>query len=167
MAVTTRPLLAGSSLVRDWYIDVDTTPTSAATWVGIGGVVDFDPKTNPGLTDDSDTAGEGASSSIKVMDQWIITILARRAALDNDQDAYDPGQEYLRAQALKYGRDCAAHVRWYEVNRAGAPLGEAWEGTAVVSYDENNAGLADPRRVQIILTGRGKRTVVTPHPASA
>lgn len=167
MAVTTKPALADSTLVRNWYIDVDTTPTGSATWVGLGGTIDVDIKTNPGLVDDSDTAGEGANSSIKTTDQWIITITAKRAPLAGDLDAYDPGQEYLRARSLGYGSGATAHVRWYEVNGAGFPLGEAWEGTAVVSYDESNSGLADPRRVQIILTGRGRRTVVSPHPASA
>jgi hypothetical protein len=167
MAVTAKPVLGGSMLVRDWYLDVNTTPSGAATWVGLGGIVEFDPKSNPVFTDDSDTAGGGANSEIKVADQWVLTVTVRRAAQAADPDAYDIGQEYVRAQALKYGRNAVVAVRWYEANGSGAPLGESWQGEAAVSWEEQESAEAGVRRVQIVFRGRGARTAISPHPASA
>ena len=63
MTATTKVPLGASTLVRKWYLDVNTGSVAIPVWVGVFGLLDFQPVLNPTLQDDSDFDSGGYKSS--------------------------------------------------------------------------------------------------------
>lgn len=167
MALTPRVALSAAMNVKDWYIDVDSAyPTGGPTWIPVSGVMSFKAPLNSTTKDATTFDSGGAMASQKTADQWVINMKLKRAPQAADLDAYDAGQEVLRLKSLKYGALNLVQVRWYEVNGAGLPLTEAWQGIASCEWVEDAEGYDDIRTIAVTLTGHGARTPVTPNPAS-
>ncbi len=168
MAVTPRVTLGGAMLVKDWYLDVDSVypGAGAATYIPVSGIMSFKPALNSTTKDSTTFDAGGAMSSQKTADQWVITLKLKRAPQASALTQYDAGQEVLRLKSLKYGALNLVQVRWYEVNGAGLPLTEAWQGIASCEWVEDTEGVDDIRQIAVTLTGHGARTPVTPNPAS-
>lgn len=168
MAVTPRVTLSAAMNVKDWYIDIDSGyPGGAATWVPISGVMSFKPALNSTTKDATTFDSGGAMSSQKTADQWVITMKLKRAPQASALTSYDAGQELLRAKSNLYGASNLVQVRWYEANASGLPVTEAWQGVASCEWSEDAEGYDDIRTIAVTLTGHGKRTAVSPNPASA
>lgn len=167
MAATPRVSLGASSLVKDWYLDIDTAYPATATWVPVSGVVAFKPDTKATMKDVTTFDHGGATASQKTADQWTLNLKVSRAPKESDATAYDVGQEALRAASLLYGAGNLVHVRWYEVNGSGYPVTEAWEGVGAVEWTEDADAVDDVRVNAVTITGHGPRTAVSPNPGSA
>lgn len=169
MVAPARVDLSAAMNVKDWYIDVNTTypGAGAATWVPVSGVMSFKPALNSTTKDATTFDSGGAMASQKTADQWVITMKLKRAPQEADLDAYDVGQEHLRVRSNLYGASNLVQVRWYEANASGLPVTEAWQGVASCEWSEDAEGYDDIRAIAVTLTGHGKRTPVSPNPASA
>jgi hypothetical protein len=162
MPAPARQPLGASTLNRKFWVDVDTSTTSTPTWVGVHGMTSFQPTQTPDLVDDSDMDSGGYRSSTKTADAWGLTFTLARKVQEDDAEAYDPGQEFLRDKADNMGPANSVHVRYYEMGDDG-PRVEAYEGRCAVSWSPQSGDMAALSLVDVVLTGQGRRNVIT-HP---
>jgi hypothetical protein len=71
--------------------------------------------------------------------------------------AFNAAQEQLRLAAENFGDAGKVHVRWYD--REGRD--EAYEGYALVQWEQDGTATDDLDSVKVTLTGKGKRTKIT------
>ena len=170
MPSTAKTPLGGDTLVRKWYLDVNSGTHAAPTWVAVNGMLSFQPALNPGLQDDSDFDSGGYGSSTVTKIEWSLAITVARKETVVSATAYDPGQELLRAAAVGMGPSNQVEIRWYEMNLNSSgvntgPMVEAYQGYAVVSYAPSGGAMDALDEVAITLTGKGQRNVIA-HPDS-
>jgi hypothetical protein len=163
MAVTTKTPLGASTLVRKWYLDVNTGTIGSPVWVPVLGMVNFAPNLDPTLQDDSDFDGGGYKSSTVTALAWSASGTVSRKTQSNAPTVYDPGQEFLRTTSLLQGVSNSANVRFYEF-AAGGPTTEAYAGQAAVSWSPKGGAMDALDQADFTLTGQGPRSAIT-HPA--
>src|SRR5688500_1090875 len=99
MPATTKVPLGAGTTVRKWYLDVNTGTFAVPVWTGVFGVTNFKDARNPTMQDDSDMDSEGWKSETKTGDGFALELKVGRKVTAADAEAYDPGQEVLRAKA--------------------------------------------------------------------
>lgn len=156
-----RVALGATTLNRKWFLDVDTNPGGTANWVGVFGVTDFKPGLDTTTQDTSDFASAWKGTQNTAL-AWKLEGKVKRATTAASALAYDPGQEYLRAQAALVGVAARTHVRWYEMEPSG-PRVEAYEGYGTVTWSEDGGGQDAISMVSFAVNGDGARTAIT-HP---
>ncbi len=166
MTVTTKVPLGAATLNRKWYLDVDVSATETPTWVGVFGIKEFQPALAQTMQDDSDFDSDGYGSDTITQQKWSCTGKVNRKATATAPDEYDPGQERLRLAGQEVGSDNRVHIRFYEVNGAGGPQIEAYEGYASVSWNPDGGDQTVLSTVAFVLNGQGKRTAIA-HPGAA
>lgn len=139
--------------------------TIVPTWIGVFGMMDFQPNQDDNLEKDSDFDSEGYESSTKTAEAWSLEFMVKRAVTAADATAYDPGQELLRAKSKLMGPANSITVRWYEMTPSGPQI-EAYKGLAAVSWAPVGGSMEKIETVKVKLTGQGKRNDIT-HPAAA
>lgn len=174
--MTSPTLVVGgaSTLNRKWLLEVNTTPLSAATFIGVGDIMDFQPATDvANWVDDSDFGGQGFLSQTKTAASWSATCTVRRAVTTADPTQYDPGQEFLRTHAIGItGPANSVGVRFYEFDTSdptgvNSPRIEAYSGKCGVGWAEQGGDVKAVDTVQITLTGQGKLLAIShPFPAT-
>jgi hypothetical protein len=164
-----RTVLGPSTLVGKWCLDVNTNvdgnglPVYAApTWTAVNGVTEITPKHDPTVQGDRDTDSAGYGSSTVAGLEWGVDVKCARKVKADDIDAYDVGQEFLRALANKIGILNRADVRYYEVTASG-PIAEAYRGYACVTYNPDGGAMDAISEVAITMAGQGARETIT-HP---
>jgi hypothetical protein len=117
-----------------------------------------------------DSAGSGAHRHAAIPERRSLGLQRQAwprvvvfADVDPEEDpagtAYDQGQEFLRAAVDDdLGR---VHVRWYKNDGI---YNEAYDGIAVVDYQEQGGAAGDLDTVAVQLLGQGPRNTI-PHPA--
>lgn len=166
MTAPTRADLADATLVKDWYLDVDSGYPGTESWIAVGGLMKFKPETPATFKDAGTFEGGGWGSQQKTAAQWKLSMQLKRAPQSSALTDYDEGQEVLRAASRLFGASNRVHVRWYEANDSG-PVTEAWEGYANVEWTEANDAIDDIRVIDVTLQGQGAPIAVAPNPASA
>jgi hypothetical protein len=170
VTATTKVPLGASTLNRKWYLDVNTGSVAVPVWVGVFGMLDFQPVLNPTLQDDSDFDSGGYKSSTVTALDWSATFKVSRKVQASAITQYDPGQEFLRLTSLTQGVLNSVQVRFYEMS-PGGPRIEAFSGLAAVSWSPDGGAMDALDTVSVTLTGQGQRTsishpdTVTPVPA--
>lgn len=164
MTATTRTPLGASTLVRKWYLDVNTGTVANPEWTGVFGMVNFTPTLNPTLQDDSDFDSEGYKSSTVTALEWGASLTVSRKTQANAPTVYDPGQEKLRTTSLLQGVQNSVQVRYYEMS-PGGPRVEAYSGNAAVSWSPSGGAMDALDEVAVTLTGQGQRQSID-HPDS-
>lgn len=159
-----RNSLGGTTLNRKWFVDIDSTPTSAATWVGLFGVTDLKPVKSATAQDTSDTSSQWKGTQNTALG-WGIEGKLKRAVTTASALAYDPGQELLRAASDLTGVAARVHVRIYEME-AGGPRVEAYDGWGTVEWTEEGGNMEAISTVSFKINGDGPRNVIT-HPQPA
>lgn len=160
-----RVSLGATTLNRKWFMDVDNNPGGVANWLGVFGITDFKPSvdTSTGDTSDFGSAWKGIQNTALA---WKLEGKAKRATTAASALAYDPGQEYLRAQSVLVGVAARTHVRFYEME-PGGPRIEAYDGYGTVSWSEEGGGQDALSMVSFTVNGDGPRNVIThPQPAA-
>lgn len=163
MPATTKVPLGAATLIRKYYLDVNTGTTAAPVWTGVFGITDFKPAQDDELKEDSDFDSEGWKSQTKTASAWSIELKLSRKVTAASATAYDPGQEKLRALSLLSGTGNTAEVRWYEMT-TGGPRVESFQGFAAVSWAPEGGPMDALDMVSVKLTGQGKRNATT-HPS--
>ena len=159
-----RVSLGATTLNRKWYLDVDTNPGGTPNWVGVFGLQEFKPGLDTTTQDSSDFSGPWKGNQNTAL-AWKNEGKVKRAPTAASAIAYDPGQEYLRAQSKLVGVAARTHVRWYEME-PGGPRIEAYDGYGVVSWSEDGGGMDALSVVSFTITGDGARNDIT-HPQPA
>lgn len=162
MTATTKVPLGAATVNDKWYLDVNTGTSGSPVWVGVFGISEFEPGTDPNLEDDSDFDSAGWGSQTKTGDSWSVTATLQRKVTEADPEAYDPGQEFLRAKGDLMGAANSVEVRWYEMTDGG-PRIEAYQGRAAVGWKPNGGPRTALSTVALTLSGQGKRNAIT-HP---
>lgn len=162
MTATTKVPLGASTLVRKWYLDVNTGSVAVPVWVGVFGLLDFQPVLNPTLQDDSDFDSGGYKSSTVTALDWSAAFKVSRKVQAAAITQYDPGQEFLRTTSLTQGVLNSIQVRFYEMS-PGGPRVEAYSGLAAVSWSPDGGPMDALDTVSVTLTGQGQRTAIS-HP---
>lgn len=165
MTATARASLADATLVKDWYLDVNTGTIATPVWTPVSGIMSFKPETPAVFKDATTFDGGGWASKQKTQGSWKITAKLKRAPQSAALTAYDVGAEKLRTNSRLFGSANSVGIRWYEVN-SGGPVTEAWSGTASVEWTESSDGPDDIRVVEVTLEGQGAPVAVSPNPGS-
>jgi hypothetical protein len=157
--------LGAPTVNRKWWLDIDTSATATPSWIGVFGVQECKLANSATTQDDGDFDSGGYGSTAVTGLAWGGTVKVVRKVTAADPTTYDPGQEALRLAADEFeGETGVVHVRWYEMTPNG-PRVEAYEGYAVVQWEEDGGNQTALDTVTVTLSGRGKRTAIT-HPAS-
>lgn len=140
--------MATTALARRFAVDVTTDLTLAGGWNRFPGMTDFNPQITPNKQDSSTYDSDGWSSMEITMQAWSLTLKALRQP---SAGVFPPAQEQVRACQGEFGDAARTGVRWYDKN--GAP--EAYQGVAIVEWNESKTAVADLNEVQVSLTGDG------------
>lgn len=160
-----RVALGATTLNRKWFFDVDTNPGGTANWVGVFGLTEFKPGLDTTTQDTSDFASAWKGNQNTAL-AWKIEGKVKRATTAASALAYDPGQEYLRAQSKLVGVAARTHVRWYEMEPSG-PRVEAYDGYGTVTWSEEGGGQDATSMVSFAVNGDGARNdIIHPQPAA-
>jgi hypothetical protein len=136
-----------TALARRFRVDVSID--GGTTWLPLRGINDLSPKpSTPTLQDANDYDTDGWSQQEKTMQAWSLVAKVNRKT---SAGVFDPGQEAVRSRQLLWGDDARIDTRWYDRN--GAP--EAYQGTALVGWEQSKTGVADLEEATITLTGDG------------
>jgi hypothetical protein len=164
---TPRVQLGATTLNRKWYCDLAEIPASGpidpADYVGLFGVTDL--KVNPGtveLVDASDFDGGGYTAQEATSASWGAEGKLRRAVLQGDPTAYDPGQELLRVASRRMGNGNRLAARFYEMEPDG-PRVEAFAGIVNVTYSDDGGDMKAKSTASFTLVGAGAPVQIT-HP---
>jgi hypothetical protein len=163
MPATTKVPLGEATTVRKWYLDVNAGTHASPVWTGVFGITEFQPALEPTLQDDSDMDSGGYKSQTVTALAWSLAMKVVRKVQADDAEAYDVGQEILRAAAENMGVGNQVEVRWYEMEPDG-PREEAYSGYAAVSWSPDGGAMDALDTVSVTLTGKGARTAIT-HPS--
>lgn len=168
MAVTPRTAGGGSTLARDWWIDVNIASYVQPNWLPISQWQEFKPNFTPTKQDVSDFDSEGYKDEEVTALEWGCEGKVGRKSLSADGTAYDPGQEVLRLAAFQLGNGNRVDIRFYEMpggvgGRGTNPRVEAFRGFANVTWSPDGGGQDATQGVSVTLGGKGKRNSI-PHP---
>lgn len=166
MPVTTKTPLGASTLVRKWYLDVNTGTIASPIWIPVLGMTNFQPSKAPTLQDDSDFDGIGWRSQTQTALAWSAIGTVSRKTQVLAGTVYDPGQEFLRTTSDLLGAANSLNLRYYEYAGAGTPVTEAYGGQALVTWGEKGGGMDALDEVDFVLQGQGPRNSIA-HPAGA
>lgn len=161
MPGTTKVPLGAATTNRKWYLDIESDAETPA-YIGVFGMTEFKDVLEGSLQDDSDFDGEGWLSETNTANRWKIEGKCIRKTLASDPTEYDPGQERIRLAASKTGVENVVKVRWYEME-PGGPRVEAYEGLAAVTWSPDGGNTEAVSTASFVLSGRGRRNVIT-HP---
>lgn len=139
------------ALARRFKMDVSI---DATTWLPLRGINDLSPQPSTPdnqAADDYDTGGWHGFE--KTMQAWTAVAKVNRV---QSAGVFDPGQELVRGRQLGWGDDARVNVRWYDRN--GAP--EAYQGVALIGWQQSKTGVADLEEATITFTGDGELTEI-------
>ena len=156
--MSVQPTVGTPTVNTKWRLDIDTSATpDTPEWAQVKGLSALQPAVNPTVQDATDYDSVGWGADAVTLRKWQVTGTAMRKRYS---DAYDPGQEALRAAADDLS---LVHVRFYERDADGAALadGEAYEGYALVQWEPQGGDATALSTVNFTLLGQGQRTATT------
>ncbi|WP_439676001.1 phage tail tube protein [Embleya sp. MST-111070] len=164
MSTPTPPVETVTALARRYRLDIDTGTSSAATWSPLIGITEFAPKVEPTQQDVTTYDAEGWVEQAVTMYAWSVEVtIAHRA--HPTTGAFNPVQEKLRKAAMKFGAASYVRVRYYDRNGVAD---DAYQGTALVTWEPDGGGPDEVDTVKVTLTGSGPlveiANPVTPEP---
>jgi hypothetical protein len=167
MTVSNRTPLGSTQLARDYWLDVNIGTTVSPSWIGVFGLMEFNPNQTPTTQDSSDFDSAGYGDEDVTAIKWGLSGKLKRGVQAADATQYDPGQEVLRLAANQLGNGNRVEVRWYEMPGgsigASGPHVEAYQGFVNVQWNPDGGAQDALRTVSFTLGGKGKRNSIT-HP---
>ncbi len=165
MPASTKTPLGADTLVRKYYVDVNTGSAETPTWTAVNGFTEQKLLQAPTTQDATDFDGEGWANETVTGLGWGIEGKVRRGVTRADVTAYDPGQEVLRLAAGETGVGNEVEIRVYEMT-PGGPREEAYQGYVGVTWEPDGGNGTATDTVSVKLTGHGKRDSIV-HPDAA
>lgn len=149
----TTPVVA---LARRWRLDVNIGTDVAPNWQLCPGITEFQPTMPPNIEDSSDYDGNGWMGNTKTGQSWEVAMTFNRK-INDVTEVYNAVHEFLRAAAFAFGSASRVPVRFYDRN--GLP--EAYEGTALVTWEPQGGEYTALDQVSVTLTGDGQLNMIT------
>ncbi|MFE7853751.1 phage tail tube protein [Streptomyces sp. NPDC057403] len=152
----TQPAETETALARRYRLELDMDATGTTPeWAIVPGINDFSPKVDQTQQTSTTYEDEGWADQTVTEYAWSIeaTMLHR---CHPTTKAFNAAQEKLRLAAEQFGAGAKVHVRWYD--RDGRD--EAYEGYALVQWEQDGTATDDLDSVKVTLTGKGKRTEI-------
>jgi hypothetical protein len=153
----TQPPETDTALARRYRLELDMDNTGASpTWSIVPGINDFSPKVDQTQQESTTYEDAGWVDQTPTAYAWSIeaTMLHR---CHPTTKAFNPAQEKMRLAAEQFGSAATVHVRWFD--RDGRA--EAYEGYALVQWEQDGTATDDLDSVKVTLTGKGARTPIT------
>lgn len=165
MAHVDREPLGAATVVRKYFVDINTGTEDIPVWTPVGGISNFKPPAHvPELRDDSDFDTEdGSTSQEKTGYSHTMSFTVQRKRTKASATVYDTGQEALRDAAESVGQSNQVDIRWYEVNEDTGPTSEAYRAKYGVAWAPVGGQKNDLDMVELTLHGRGAISAIT-HP---
>lgn len=146
-----QPAETDTALARRYRLELDTgggTPT----WVIVPGITDFAPKVDQTKQASTTYEDDGWQDNTVTELAWSVEATMTHRCHPTTK-AFNAAQEKLRLAAEQFGTGATVHVRWYD--RDGRD--EAYEGYALVEWEQDGTATDDLDSVKVTLTGKGKR----------
>ncbi|MEU3710487.1 phage tail tube protein [Streptomyces catenulae] len=147
----TPPAETVTALARRYRLELDMGTEYAPCWTLVPGITEFTTKIEPTQQDVSTYDTEGWVEQAVTMLAWSIEVtIAHRAHPDTGE--FNAAQEALRRASMRFGSESYVRVRYYDRNGAN----DAYEGTALVTWEPDGGGPDEIDSVKITLTGSGR-----------
>lgn len=138
---------------KKWRVDLDLDLTGySGNWAQVKGLKNVAPTLSNTIQDATDYDDDIWGSDAVTGRKWQVVANAFRKTYTG---TYDPAQEALRAAADNLD---LVHVRWYE---RGVTGGEAYEGYALVQWEQQGGDPTALSEASVTLLGQGARTPIT------
>lgn len=134
------------ALARRFKQDVSV---DGIVWVPLGGRTDFAPTENGTQQSADDYDSDGFNRFEKTMTGWKLVVKFQMPTTANVPS--DPGQQILEETRFQFGDDCRAYTRWYDRNGGT----DAWQGRALIDWNQSKTGVADVDETTATFTGDG------------
>ncbi|WKX70050.1 phage tail tube protein [Streptomyces sp. XD-27] len=155
MHTPTPPAESVTALARRYRLELDMGTEHAPRWTLVPGITEFTPKIEPTQQDVSTYDTEGWVEQAVTMLAWSIeATIAHRA--HPKTGAFNAAQEALRKASMRFGAESYVRVRYYDRNGAD----DAYEGTALVTWEPEGGGPDEVDTIEVTLTGSGALTPI-------
>lgn len=145
-----------TALARRWRSEINLGTDAAPVWTLIPGITEFQPTFPPNIEDSSSYDTGGWAENEKTGQAWELAMTFNRKI--NDQVmVFSDAHEALRQAAFAYGSAARVHVRFFDRN--GLP--EAYEGKALVEWEDQGGEYTALGQVSATLTGDGELSMIT------
>lgn len=144
-----------TALARRWRTEVNLGDAATPNWQLIPGITEFQPTFPPNIEDSSSYDTDGWTENTKTAQSWELSMTFNRKI--NDQtNVFSDAHEALRTAAFAFGSASEVHVRFFDRN--GLP--EAYEGTALVEWEDAGGEYTALGQVSCTLTGSGPLSMI-------
>lgn len=144
-----------TALARRWKTDVDLGTTTTPDWQPLIGVTEFQPTFPPNIEEATTYDSGGWAENEKTGQSWEISATFNRRINDTAK-VYNDVHEALRQASFAYGSAARVRIRFYDRN--GLP--EAYQGTALVEWEDQGGEANALGQVSVTLTGDGPLTLI-------
>lgn len=146
------PTVKGDSqLANKWVLQVDTTPSTTATWLSCFGISAFTPGRSYTSQDNTDFDSDGWASKKQTQRGWSVQGTFQRKKYGGEEDE---GQRFLR-RASEDAVD--VHIRYLDRYYGE----EAFEGYASPLWEPQGGNATDLETVNFTLDGQGEIVRIT------
>ncbi|MYY08828.1 hypothetical protein GT204_07900 [Streptomyces sp. SID4919] len=153
---TPTPVTPVTALARRWRLDVNMGSELTPDWKVCPAITEFQPTFPPNIESSTSYDSDGWAENTKTGQEWQVEATFNRK-VSADSTAYNAVHERLRAAMLAYGANSEVGVRFYD--RTGLP--EAYQGTALVTWEPQGGESTALDQVQVTLTGTGPLVQIT------
>lgn len=138
-----------TALARRWRLEVNMGTSEAPDWQLNPAVTAFNWNVEPNNEDDGTYDDGGWGDSTKTAQSWSVTATFNRKK-SADDTVFNAVHEKLRIAARAFGAASEVEIRF--ADRDGLP--EAYQGTALVTWEPQNDARTDLDQVQVTFTGK-------------
>ncbi|MEF3114486.1 phage tail tube protein [Streptomyces chrestomyceticus] len=150
MSTPTPPAETITALARRYRLELDMGKDGAPNWTLVPGITEFTPKVEATQQEVTTYDSDGWTEQAVTMLAWSIeATMAHRA--HPVTGAFNAAQEALRKASMSFGAQSYVRVRYYDRN--GQP--DAYQGTALVTWEPDGGKADDVDTVKVELTGSG------------
>lgn len=144
-----------TALARRWKTDVDMGSDTTPDWQPLIAITECQPTFPPNIEESSTYDSDGWAENEKTAQSWSLEVTFNRRINDTSK-VFNPVHEAIRAAAFAYGS--AARVRLRIYDRNGLP--EAYEGQALVEWEDQGGEYSALGQVKAKFTGDGPLTLI-------
>lgn len=144
-----------TALARRWKMDCNLGTDSVPDWQPMIAITELQPTFPPNIEDASTYDSDGWSENEKTAQSWEVKLTFNRRI--NDQTLiFNDVHEAIRQAAFAYGSAARVPLRIYDRN--GLP--EAYEGKALVEWEDQGGEYSALGQVTATFTGDGPLTLI-------
>jgi hypothetical protein len=144
-----------TALARRWKCDLNLGTDLVPDWQPLIAVTEFQPTFPPNIEEATTYDSEGWAENEKTLQSWEVAATFNRRI--NDQTlVFNDAHEALRTTAFASGSASKIGVRFYDRN--GLP--EAYQGKALVEWEDQGGEATALGQVSVTLTGDGALSMI-------